>query len=334
MLCEFYHPYQNLNFFQFIFEFFSRLLSFFTGQLSYEHLVSDEIQILVLMGVAISSGLVGTFLILRKMTMLANSLSHTILIGIVLAFVFTQQSQQNDPHSIAPMEAMLIASLITGFLTAFLTEFLTKTGKLQEDASTGIIFTSLFALGIILVTILTKSAHIGIEAVMGNVDALNKDDLYWVYLIVLFNVIFIFLFFKEYVITTFDPNLAFALGFSPFVYNYLLMAQVSTTTITSFRAVGVILVLAFMTGPSLAARLLTHRLKILLLLSVFFGCFCAFIGVALTRHILTVYGMALSTSGVVVSTILVFYLLIVLFTSKQRFLSRKMINLEIAKNDF
>lgn len=316
----FFNPYHDQTFWGFILEFMRRLGLLFSGQLSFDQLVTDEIQVLVLMGVAISSALVGTFLVLRRMTMLANSLSHTILVGIVLAYFLTtlEGSQGHEQGSIAPMHTMLFASLIMGFLTAFLTEFLTKTAKLQEDASTGLVFTGLFALGVILVTILTRDAHIGTEAIMGNADALQVGDLNWVYTILVVNLFLFILFYKEFKLTTFDPGLAYAMGFSPFFFNYLLMAQVSATTITSFRAVGVLLVLAFMTGPPLAARLLTHRLKVLLLLAVFLGSLCAFVGVALTRHILTVYGMALSTSGVVVCSILILYLIVVLIYTRKR----------------
>lgn len=324
----FFNPYHDQSFWGFILIFFKRLFSLFTGQLSFHQLASDEIQIFVLMGVGTSAALVGTFLVLRRMTMLANSLSHTILMGIVLAYVMTRghHAAGENVHgsSIAPMQAMLIASLVTGFFTAFLTEFLTKTARLQEDASTGLVFTSLFALGVILVTILTRDAHIGIEAVMGNADALQRQDLFWVLIILGMNLLLFILFFKEYKLTTFDAGLAAAMGFSPFFYNYLLMAQVSATTITSFRAVGVLLVLAFMTGPALAARLLTHRLKPMLGWAVGLGCLSAFVGVGLTRHILTVYGIALSTSGVVVSTILVIYLIAIVVAPEQGLLTKKL----------
>lgn len=312
-LNAFTNPYHGETFFGFLAIFFQRFVQLAIGRLPIQDLASDEIQIFVLMGVALSSALVGTFLVLRRMTMLANSLSHTILMGIVLAyFVTLLTSSQDLEHGshIAPMQTMLFAALIVGMLTTFLTEFMTKTGKLQEDASTGLVFTSLFALGVILVTILTRNAHIGTEAVMGNADALSADDLFWVYVIAGLNLILFTVFFKEFKLTTFDPRLAYALGFSPLLFNYLLMAQVSATTITSFRAVGVLLVLAFMTGSPLAARLITHRLKTMLVLSAALGSLSALIGVALTRHILTVSGMALSTSGVVVCTILAVFLLI------------------------
>lgn len=310
----FFNPYYGDTFGSFIWQFFQRLIALLTGQLGWEQLATDEIQIFVLMGVAASSALVGTFLVLRKMTMLANSLSHTILMGIVLAYIFFAPSHDQHEGFAVPMTAMLAASLLMGFLTAFLTEFLTKTGRLQEDASTGLVFTTLFALGVILVTILTKDVHIGTEAVMGNADALHLHDMKWVYIILAGNILLITFFFKEYQLTTFDAGLAYALGFSPMFFNYLLMAQVSATTIGAFRAVGVLLVLAFITGPVLAARLLTHDLKKVIYLAVGIGCLASFLGVALTRHILSVYGMALSTSGIVVCTIAAFYLFAILYS--------------------
>lgn len=302
-----FNPYHDQTFFDFILLFLKRMGLFITGQLPIQQLASDEIQVLVLIGIAISSSFVGVFLVLRKMTMLANSLSHTILLGIVLAYFFTSEHEPEHGSMILPMQAMLFAALIMGLLTAFLTEFLCKTVKLQEDASTGLVFTGLFALGVVLVTVLTRSAHIGTEAVMGNADALHPNDLFWVYVIAVINVFLIFCFYKEYKITTFDPSLAAAMGLSPLFYNYLLMSQVSATTITSFRAVGVLLVLAFMTAPPLATRLLTHRLKNLLIGAAALGSLCSLVGVALTRHLLTSYSLALSTTGVVVCTLMAFY---------------------------
>jgi len=212
-------------------------------------------------------------------------------------------------HQDLQLHSLLVASLAMGILTVLTTDFFTKVLKLQEDASIGIVFTSFFALGIVLVTILTRSAHIGIEAVMGNVDALHLNDCKNVLWILLLNLALVWLCFKEYQITTFDPALAKALGVSGVFFNYVLMLQVSITTLGAFRAVGVLMVLAFMTGPSLTARLLTQRLQTLLGLSVFLGVIASFVGVALARHLLTVYGLALSTSGIVVCIIGLIFIL-------------------------
>lgn len=302
---HYFNPYTGQTFFGFFVQLVMRLWAFVRGDLSWSSLASDEVQVLVLAGVAASSALVGTFLVLRKMTMLANALSHTILIGIVFAFLWTGGGH----HGVIDMHAMLVAALVMGLLTAFLTELLTKGARLQEDASTGLVFTGLFAVGVVALTVLTRNAHIGTEAVMGNVDALQLDDCKLVYLILAMNVILFSLFFKEFKITTFDPGLAKALGIAPFIFNYLLMTQVSSTAISAFRAVGVLMVLAFITGPALTARLFVHDLKQMLGLSVLLGIVASVIGVALSRHMLTVYGMALSTGGLVVCVIVVIYAL-------------------------
>lgn len=317
-----FNPYTQRTFLGFFSELLLRMWGFLSGNLTISSLVSDEIQIIVLMGVATSSALVGSFLVLRKMTMLANSLSHTLLLGIVIAYVFTSNAPLGDTPQIN-IQAMLLAALIMGLVTAFLTEFLTKTGRLQEDASTGIVFTSLFALGIILVTLLTRNAHIGAEVVMGNVDALHIDDCKLVLIVLAINVISFVLFFKEFKITTFDPGLARAFGISTIFFNYLLMAQVSATAIGAFRAVGVLMVLAFITGPVLTARLITHDLKKMMLLSVGLGCLAAVLGVAISRHMLSVYDLPLSTSGIVVCCIVLLFLIVITFRIVQpRELSR------------
>lgn len=303
------NPYEGLTFFSFLLEIFHRLWLGMQGKLGVSDLASDEIQMLVLIGVAVSAAMVGTFLVLRKMTMLANALSHTILLGVVAAFLFARAHSLSDEwhgHHL-PISAMLVAAFLTGLVTAFLTEFLHKVVRLQEDASIGLVFTSLFALGIVLVTLLTRQAHIGAEVVMGNVDALHWDDCRLVFWVALLNAVILFLCFKAYTITTFDPDLARALGFSVAGFNYLLMAQAAATVVGAFRAVGVLMVLAFLTGPILTARLLTHDLKRLILYAMLLGSGAAVLGVALSRHMLSAHGIALSTGGVVVCVLAAFF---------------------------
>lgn len=325
----YFNPYSDKTFWGFLVQLAMRFIAFIRGDISWDSLASDEIQILVLVGVAASSALVGTFLVLRKMTMLANSISHTILIGIVLAFLWSGQQDSHGHAGAINIHAMLIAALIMGVLTAFLTELLTKGARLQEDASTGLVFTSLFAVGVVALTVLTRNAHIGTEVVMGNVDALQLDDCKLVYLILAMNMTLFVLFFKEFKITTFDPALAKALGIAPFFFSYLLMTQVSSTAIGAFRAVGVLMVLAFITGPALTARLLTHDLKKMLLLAVAIGAGASIIGVALSRHVLTVYGAPLSTSGLVVCTIVLCYALVAITSLLHKLYCRNMLTNKI-----
>ncbi len=294
------NPYQGTDFVGFFVIFFERLWGFLTGAIPLNQLANDEVQLIVLSSIAVSSALVGTFLVLRKMSMLANSLSHTILVGIVIAFLLT--TSQGDHQILQQMDftILFIAAIVTGIGTSVLTEFLTKTARLQEDASTGIVFTTLFAIGIIIVTVATKNAHIGTEVVMGNVDALQLSDCSLALVILLGNALLTAVLFKEYVLTTFDPGLARTLGFSVAGFNYLLMIQVSATIIGAFRAVGVLMVLAFITGPTLTARLLSDRLFPVLGWSMGIGVAASVLGVALSRHILSVYDTPLTTAGLVV----------------------------------
>lgn len=277
-------------------------------------LALDELQLLVLICVGISSSLVGCFLVLRRMTMLANALSHTILLGIAITYVLTFQEGSEEG---VRMGDLFVAALVTGMLTTFLTEFLSRVMGLQEDASTGLVFTSLFALGIVVVTAWSRNAHIGAEVVMGNADALHPKDLTMVAWIMVGNLLLFALLFKEYQLTTFDGSLAKAVGVSVGIYNYLLMAQVSATAIGAFRAVGVLMVLALMIGPALTARLLTHRLKGMLLWSCGVAVSSALLGVALSRHMLSVYHTPLSTAGLTVCVITGLFLVALLFSREQ-----------------
>jgi manganese/zinc/iron transport system permease protein len=329
------NPYWGKNFLEFFVLFFSRIGQWIQGKLSYTDAVSDEIQMLVLVLVAISCAAVGSFLVLKRMTMLANSLSHTILLGIVLAYIliypFSSPASGSEPA--LSIEVLLLASLITGLLTTLLTQFMTNVMKLQRDASIGLVFTTLFALGIILVTVFTRNMHIGTEVVMGNVDALHLHDLKLISIVAAIDFLVLGVFFKEFKITTFDPSLANSLGISTNFFNYLLMVLVAATSIGSFRAVGVLLVLAFLVGPVLTARLLTDSLKTLILLAIGIGALCSIIAVALSRHMLSVYHMPLSTSGMVVAVIAAAYLAAIIFAPKKglvaRALNRKRLKAEL-----
>ena len=303
------NPYFGKNFLQFLFLFFQRMGELCTGKIGIGDLASDEIQVLVLSLVACCCALIGTFLVLKKMTMLANSLSHTILLGIIAAYLILLPWLPESPvhtHALS-IEVLLIASLITGLITTLLTQMLTNVLKLQEDASTGLVFTTLFALGIVLVTVFTRNTHLGTEAIMGNVDALHLHDLKLIFWIGLFDFAIVFFLFKEFKTITFDGAFADAQGISKSFFNYLLMVLTSATVIGAFRAVGVLLVLAFLVGPVLTARLFTHRLKTVILLAMGIGMLASVVSVALSRHLLSVHHLPLSTSGLSATVLGVIY---------------------------
>lgn len=290
------NPYSGESFFGFFSVMMHRVALFFRGEIS--SLASDEVQLLVLVLIALSSALLGTFLVLRKMTMLANSLSHTILLGIVGAFLLSRFlfSGGEGIYTIH-FPTLLIGAVITALLTTFSTEFLYKRLRLQKDASIGLIFTAFFALGVVLVTILSRNSHLGVEAIMGNVDALHPDHVKQVFYLFLFNAAIVFLFFRPLEVVSFDRDLAKNFGISLLFFNYLLMFQTALTAVGSFRAVGVFLFLAFLVAPVVTARFFTQRLKPLLFLAGGIGAFAAILSVALSRHFLSVYHLPLATSG-------------------------------------
>lgn len=302
------NPYFNTTFLEFFSVLLQRLFLFITGKISFTALSSDEVQLVVLSLIGASSALLGTFLILRRMTMLANALSHTILIGIVGVFLFGMMSEKAYSFHF-DMKAMLLASVGVGLLTTFLTHFLSKHMRLQQDASIGLVFTMLFSLGILLLTVLSRDAHIGSEVVMGNVDALHRDDCALAVYVFVINLSLVVLFYKEYLLTTFDGALATSLGFSTLFFDYLLMLQCSATVVSGFRAVGVLMILALLTIPPLIARLFTHELKKMIVLAVGIGIGVSLIGVALSRHLLTSYEMALSTAGLIVTLLALLFAL-------------------------
>jgi manganese/zinc/iron transport system permease protein len=303
------NPYYDTTFFGFFITFIRRL---FSGEFEVLNLAPDELQVVILSLIAISAALVGTFLYLRKITMLANALSHTILAGVVLAYLahsyFGLEGQNYDFSHLLPNETLLFASaLLMAFLTTFFTQLLISKVKLKEDASCAIVFTFLFAFGVILVTALSKNAHIGAELLMGNADALHQDDLSLQIKVTLFNLILITLCYRGFFVTTFDPVFSSILGISPTRFGYLLMALVAITTIGAFRAVGVLLVLAFFIGPPLIARLYVTRLIPLIILAACIGVISSFIAVALARHLLSEFALPVSTSALTVSVIAAFY---------------------------
>lgn len=307
------NPYWGKDFFEFFSLLFLRLVRAMKGDLAFCDLASDEVQLLVLAGVGISTSLIGNLLILKRMTMLANALSHTILLGLVSAYLFLFPLMGASEEGIGmDLNLLMAAAFFTSLFTVLSTEFLKRVAKVQEDASIGLVFTTLFALGITAVTLFARNLHLEADAVMGNVDALHLHDLKLVGFVALLNAVVMLLFFKEWKITSFDSRLAASLGFCPLLFDLLLLFQTALTLVGAFRAVGVFLVLALLVFPPLAARRLTHNLGRLFFLSPLLGAAASVLAVALSRHLLSVYHLALSTAGLLVFILGCLYLLLLL----------------------
>lgn len=250
--------------------------------------MSPEVAIVATGGlVAASCALVGSFLVLRRMALLGDAISHSVLPGIVLAFLATG-SRSSIP--------MLVGAGVLGVLTVFLVERLHRSGRLYEDASIGVVFPALFALGVILVSRYAWQVDLDLDCVLyGEIAYVPWDTLtlyghdlgpraLWVTgFVFLVDLGLVLALYKELELTSFDPALAAALGFSPVLVHYLLMSAVSVTVVGAFESVGAILVVAMLVVPPAAAYLWTHRLSTMLGLAVAFGLVAVLAGYAGAR---------------------------------------------------
>jgi manganese/zinc/iron transport system permease protein len=240
-----------------------------------------EIQLIASL-VAVACAIPGTFLVLRKMAMISDAISHSILPGIVIGFFITHDL--NSP-------LLILLAAISGIITVILVEYIQKTGLVKEDTAIGLVFPALFSIGVIMIAKNANDVHLDVDAVLLGELAFAPFDrllitgidfgpksLWIIGCILLITLILLFAFFKELKVSTFDAGLAASLGFSPVVIHYGLMSIASVTTVGAFDAVGAILVVALMIAPAAAAYLITKDLKKMLILASCFGVFSAIAG--------------------------------------------------------
>ena len=240
-----------------------------------------EIQLIASL-VAIACAIPGTFLVLRKMAMISDAISHSILPGIVIGFIISHDL--NSP-------LLILFAALTGIITVVIVEYIQKTGLVKEDTAIGLVFPILFSIGVILIAKNANDVHIDTDAVLlgelafapfdrliiGGTD-IGPKSLWIIGTILLVTVTLLITFFKELKLSTFDKGLAASLGFSPAIIHYSLMSVSSVTTVGAFDAVGAILVVALMIAPAAAAYLLTTDLKKMLALAIGFGVLSAVLG--------------------------------------------------------
>lgn len=243
----------------------------------------DQVYILIIACVvATACALPGVYLVLRKVALMSDAISHAILLGIVVFYWFLQ-----DLHS----PFLVLGAVITGLLTVILTELIISSNRLKKDAAIGLVFPVFFSIGVIMINLLSRNVHLDQDAVLlGEIGFapfntwmvaghnLGPISLWVMGSILIVNILFVGFFYKELKLSTFDSALSFSLGFSPVVLHYSLMTLVSLTAVGAFDAVGSILVVALMITPPSTAYLLTKRLSRMIALSVLFGLMSAILG--------------------------------------------------------
>ena len=259
--------------------------------------------------VAVSAGLLGCFLVLRKMSMLGDAISHAVLPGIVIAVLL---SGSRDPLT------MILGAGVLGLLTTFLIEYFQKKAKLQSDSAIGVTFTFLFAVGMVLISVFAGQVDLDQDCVLYGEIAYVPIDLWItegginmgprpVYIlsgIFILVLLFVVLGYRRLSLTTFDAAFATAVGVSTSLWHYLLMGMVSLTTVGSFESVGAILVIAFLIGPPATAYLLTDRLRRMLLITVLLGVFIAVAGYGIAYWLnATIAGSMAVVTGIIFAVV-------------------------------
>ncbi|MDR4226864.1 metal ABC transporter permease [Bacillus mojavensis] len=278
--------------------------------------------------VGVSCALIGTFLVLRRMAMLADAISHTVLLGIVGAFLVTK-SLDGIP--------MFIGAAVSGLLTAFLVQLLHSKG-VQSDAAIGVVFTSLFAVGVILLSVYGANVHLDIEhSLMGEIAFVPWNTVtifgvdigpkaFWMLVaVLLINITMVSVCYKEFKIASFEPQMALAIGIPVMLIHYLQMGMLSLTTVASFDSVGAILVVAMLIVPPAAAHLLTDRLLYMLIISAVIGGLSALLG-----YICATW-LNVSISGAMAAMTGVFYAGAFLFSPSNGVMTKKMRTLKTQK---
>lgn len=232
----------------------------------------------------VSCALLGCYLVLRRMSLVGDAISHSVLPGIVLAFLLSGQ---------VTGVPILLGGMVLGVITVFLTESLRKAG-IAEDASLGVVFTALFALGVVLLQN-TAAGKVDLDpgcVLYGAIEFISLDTMSLggievprafptLALALLLTVGFVLLFWKELKIVSFDSALAQAMGYNATLVHYLLMAMVAGVTVAAFEAVGSILVVAMLIVPAATAQLLTDRLGWMLVWASLVGIIAALLGYAI-----------------------------------------------------
>ena len=264
--------------------------------------------------VGVSAALLGTFLVLRGSAMLTDAISHSIVFGIIVVWLLTRQVA-------GPVQ--VIGAALAGVLTVVLSEALARSRLVKMDAAIGLVFPALFAAGVILISLYARNVHIDVDTVL-----LGEIAFVWLHTVTLggvrvpvalltlsvvlvVNLAFVVLLWKELKLAVFDPGLAAALGFAPGLLFYALLTLTSVTAVASFDAVGAILFIAFVIVPPASAFLLTRRLDYMILIAVALAVLSCVSGYVLAvRWDVSIGGMMASMTGV-------FFTLALLFAPQQ-----------------
>ena len=218
--------------------------------------------------VAIVAGVVGCLVVLRRMAFLGDALSHAMIAGVAGGYLVMKLLFGAEAH--AP--GMLLGSLLAAIATVALISFVSRISRVKEDTAIGIMYTGIFALGVVAVSIFRHYIHIDLmHFIMGDILGVADTDLWVSAFVAAFVLSILILFFRHFQLTTFDPVMAASIGLPVLLIDYLLTTCVSLVVVSAVSMVGVILVVGLLITPAATAYLLSDRLDRMMWLAALFG---------------------------------------------------------------
>lgn len=244
---------------------------------------------ILLMGFLVTAacGLVGNYLILRRMALVGDAISHSVLPGLAIAFLVSGSRSSLS---------MFLGALAAGIVTTILIETIHRRSRIKQDAAIGITFSTLFAIGVILICIYADKVDLDQECVLygeigfvpfepmvalGSLGDIAPEPVFRMGLVALLVAAVIAIFYKELLITSFDPALAHSMGINTMAVHYGLMCLLSVVVVSAFESVGAILVIAMLIIPGATAYLLTDRFGVMLALTTVHAALSSLIGLHL-----------------------------------------------------
>jgi manganese/zinc/iron transport system permease protein len=275
---------------------------------------------------ACSCSVLGNFLLLRRMSMMGDAISHAVLPGLAVGFLLTGSRSSL---------VMFLGAAVVGVLTAVFTQWINRFGKVDEGASMGVVFTALFAVGLVLIVQAADAVDLDPGCVLyGAIETVPLDTVQLgslsipravltLAIVFAINLGVIIVFFKEFKICAFDEELATTLGIRSAWMHYLLMTLVAVTTVASFESVVSILVIAMLIVPPATAYLLTDRLQSMILLSLGFATLSAIGGHWSAMAVPPIFGFSdTNTSGMMAVVAGLLFSFAFVFSPRQGLIAR------------
>lgn len=252
--------------------------------------------------VGIICGVIGCFIILRGMALMGDAISHAVLPGVAISYMLGIN--------------FFFGAVFSGILTAVAIGFISQNSRIKQDTSIGIMFTSAFASGIIIITMLKSSTDL-YHILFGNVLAVRSSDMWITLVIGIIVLAAVYLFYKELLVTSFDETMGAAYGLPIRLIHYFLMTLLTMVTVASLQTVGIVLVVAMLITPAASAYLLTERLWIMIFIASGIGVISSIVGL----YFSFTYNLASGATIVLSSTAI--FTLVFLLSPKHGLIWRK-----------